>query len=801
MASGNPPGPNAFDPYYTWLGIPPEEQPPDYFRLLGVKRFEPNADAIANAADQRMAHLRTFQNGKRASFCQQLLNEVAAARKCLLDRERKAEYESRLKSLEKLTVHPSGWGLGLERDAQSPPAPPPGPMLAADWMRSSVSPDAQTSSNFPSTVSSTSVTRRLKARSSNNSLTWIMLLVCLAMLGAVGYVVATKTDLLGAKIDLPNRSDDEPSAPKRIEPEPLVAKTGSIAPNIPSTDDRPRTSTEVPGKGTATKGSPLKPSVVRPPVNPNTLEPANEDQDNKESNISTASLTSDSVQSETPMPIEGSTLEDVMSGKSNAMPIAVAELLTLFKPVEESRTKIPSEDDLAPWKKKISTQYAAELKDRSPEVTLNLIHTLLAKGSGATDSVESYSLLRSAIQFATKSRQVEWALVGTEELTRRFDVDPANEYVTTITALQKSAPESAPLLEMVATDLACERFEKRDLQGASVLSEIARKLATKQKDVTVAKHLKRFAEETASLAKMQVEAYTAAQKLEQSPSDPEANESIGLQISMLRPERRSSVLRFLARGPETPIANAARSQLAAGADDAKVIVAAKAWIEVIRSRSTFEKPALLAVAESVLTEAKRRSVGDERTELESSINELEGKKDTEHYVIPKGLAPYRVPNPTPRALLGVASIPSVGAKAPVDYGENAILNYASYASHWDQNAMKIDPKFFVVSVNMEGLIRAEREATADLVISSSRPACKLWVDGKQFLVPSGPSHIERVVLSPGLHIVRFEATGIQSGAATFGLRNPGAFASNGIRPSRFHQAARILGGASVMQVK
>ena len=28
----------AFDPYHKWLGIPPKQQPPDHYRLLGVER-------------------------------------------------------------------------------------------------------------------------------------------------------------------------------------------------------------------------------------------------------------------------------------------------------------------------------------------------------------------------------------------------------------------------------------------------------------------------------------------------------------------------------------------------------------------------------------------------------------------------------------------------------------------------------------------------------------------------------------------------------------------------------------------
>jgi len=40
-----------FDPYHKWLGIPPDEQPPDHYRLLAVRRFEDDPDVIAAAAD------------------------------------------------------------------------------------------------------------------------------------------------------------------------------------------------------------------------------------------------------------------------------------------------------------------------------------------------------------------------------------------------------------------------------------------------------------------------------------------------------------------------------------------------------------------------------------------------------------------------------------------------------------------------------------------------------------------------------------------------------------------------------
>ncbi len=86
-----------FDPYRKWLGIPPRDQPPHHYRLLGIEPFESDADIIANAADGRMAQVKSFQGGKHSAASQRILNELAAAKVCLLNAEKKADYDRRLR--------------------------------------------------------------------------------------------------------------------------------------------------------------------------------------------------------------------------------------------------------------------------------------------------------------------------------------------------------------------------------------------------------------------------------------------------------------------------------------------------------------------------------------------------------------------------------------------------------------------------------------------------------------------------------------------------------------------------------
>lgn len=96
--------PEHFDPYHKWLGIRPEEQPANHYRLLGITPFENDLDAITSAADQRMAHVRTYQMGKHSDLSQKILNELATAKVCLLNPEGKSAYDEQLRKETKASL-------------------------------------------------------------------------------------------------------------------------------------------------------------------------------------------------------------------------------------------------------------------------------------------------------------------------------------------------------------------------------------------------------------------------------------------------------------------------------------------------------------------------------------------------------------------------------------------------------------------------------------------------------------------------------------------------------------------------
>lgn len=104
-----------FNAYHLWLGIPPTEQPPHYYRLLGIEPFESNQEVIARAADRQAMKLKSVQAGPHMQLSQKLLNEVSVAKVCLLDAKKKGAYDATLIK----NLQPAPIGIVIDTSAKS----------------------------------------------------------------------------------------------------------------------------------------------------------------------------------------------------------------------------------------------------------------------------------------------------------------------------------------------------------------------------------------------------------------------------------------------------------------------------------------------------------------------------------------------------------------------------------------------------------------------------------------------------------------------------------------------------------
>jgi hypothetical protein len=90
--------PSEIDPYYMFLGISPKERPIDLYRLLGVDQLESSNEIISMAADRQMGHLQRYESGEHSDQVAKLMSEVSRARLCLLDPEKKAAYDKKIRA-------------------------------------------------------------------------------------------------------------------------------------------------------------------------------------------------------------------------------------------------------------------------------------------------------------------------------------------------------------------------------------------------------------------------------------------------------------------------------------------------------------------------------------------------------------------------------------------------------------------------------------------------------------------------------------------------------------------------------
>ena len=118
-----------FDPYREWLGIDPQEHPVDHYRLLGLQRYESDVALINQAADACMVEVRLHQLGPHGRYTQQLLNEISAARVCLVQADSRIAYDAQLAGGAVPTVRPLGMSPP-PAPPSAPPMPPPAPVQA-----------------------------------------------------------------------------------------------------------------------------------------------------------------------------------------------------------------------------------------------------------------------------------------------------------------------------------------------------------------------------------------------------------------------------------------------------------------------------------------------------------------------------------------------------------------------------------------------------------------------------------------------------------------------------------------------
>jgi len=506
--------PESFDPYLSWLGIRDPQRPPDHYRLLGVAMFESDPDVLTHAADRQMAHVRTFQMGKHSAESQRLLNELAAAKVCLLNPAKKAEYDAWLAmaAAEQGIASPPG-------GAHPPPVPPQPPVLSPPVSATSgfgpepvvplpwEPPEAPELPGLPAPVAAKRSSWALPAAIATLAVTALVLVALIVMFSINGgpqgplatNVPPSKEDDDASAVWTDPQAKDEPTPKPKVEPK-----------------DKPE-------------------PKVEPKAKP---EPEVEPQPK-------------------PKPQQGEDDAPEPEAKTDANPPA------------EKRLPVPSPEAL---QKAVDVIHESFRNDYSRATTANQRRALAAKllqvARGTTDDPDArYALLSEACDQALEGGAAPVFQEALAAMSSLYLVDLMGTARDALQSAAKRARDAGALRAMVTTamDLSRKAVAKEEFDAAKQLAdlawEIAKEVTRKTKDSTQQKEATKLKNDVAVWQQRYATFRQAEQVLAEDPEDPAANLTSGMYHCFVRNDWESG-LPLLEKSKDAKLRKLAEAELA-----------------------------------------------------------------------------------------------------------------------------------------------------------------------------------------------------------------------------------------------
>ncbi len=479
---------DTFDPYHKWLGISSKDQPPDYYRLLGVDRFESDPDVIASAADQRMVHIRSFQTGKHSAVSQNLLNEIATAKVCLLTAEKKVAYD---RWLRQTAASPFDMAEAYQG---SIPAPPPVPPLSQPPVPPPSRPPAPLPVEPSAWSNETPFIKAYTKRPSRNQ-SWqapAAILIIVVLLGAS--IVYFLGDERLPHEDLTKRSTPRASvdSSRRVRKTHREQKADSV-------------------------GALHAPYKTETPV----------EQD--------SSLADHAEQPQEP-PLNASGLADLLQAHSaaNVVPNGptneTADIPEETAVESAARESVPSDADQKDARRLINEVYGDEYKNaKNNGQQRTLVKKLFDKALESQNSANRYTLLQAVGKLAVKSGDVVTAFIAIDEMSRTFQVEPIKMKVDVLGSLPKKTKLSTgrESVGQIALKLADEAIHAADFDSAKKSARIALSEARRARQGKLVKQIAELTRDIEKFSKMHKDVKTAEKVLERNPADPDANLLVG----------------------------------------------------------------------------------------------------------------------------------------------------------------------------------------------------------------------------------------------------------------------------------
>ncbi len=544
--------PSEFDPYHVWLSIAPDEQPPHHYRLLGLKPFESDLRVIESAADRQMAHVRTFQSGKYSKQSQQLLNEISAAKLCLLYEANKQAYDQDLKAAlaeaaaaEKPVAKAAAKPAPLTAKPLPERAAPASPKRAAP-VTSTVAPRA---GEFAFVPNSRSDSRALASRRKPSKAIPAIVVFAVVVIAAVGFVVTRNNDTATAQHDSPT---PEPPTVAPVEAKPHDDAIVTPQPPAESQTDQPQHS----------PATPYDPRDVGPQENPTDVPlttPATPD------DLASAVQNPTPPKLATDLPIErpDNTPDDAQVATNNKLPIPNAESL---KDKEALAHQLFAADFSA-----------AETTEAKSKLAVKLLGRAGDSGSGA---VERFALMKMAYELAGDAGDVNLIADAIAALDEVFEVDTLQLRADAYLLANRQRRTGPELLEFTGTMLdvmaAATRADRYDVVNV-IRDEIADNIR-KISDIDAKKQIAARLKDSREHEKQFAAAERAREALNDDPADAASHLVLGEYLCFVKRDWENG-LPHLAAGSDTDLKKLAENDIANPTSAKDQTALADAWWE------------------------------------------------------------------------------------------------------------------------------------------------------------------------------------------------------------------------------
>jgi len=319
------------------------------------------------------------------------------------------------------------------------------------------------------------------------------------------------------------------------------------------------------------------------------------------------------------------------------MGLLAANVLPL---VAQDLAPVPSDAAQQEVAKLIQEVYAEEhAQTKTSAAKTVLANKLVKEAAQSQDVTTRYVLLRVARDMATQAGDAETALRAVEELAKSFQVDVFRLKGAAVSQARKSAfsTKQRKAIAEHSLTLIDEALAKDDFMAAKYLGELALDSARKAREGNLTRRVVARNREIADVAEAFEEVKDALQKLEENPTNPEANLTAGKYFGVVKGDWRKAIP-MLALGSDNQLKELATIELRGVTDVGGQVALGDGWWDLAETQDGRTKDRLRERAIEWYRLACPKLSGFAKTRVEKRL-------DTVDELVASASKPERLENP------------------------------------------------------------------------------------------------------------------------------------------------------------